>query len=185
MKTPKFKAAKGSRFSDKDVQVIGPELHKLSQEHGGVDANTIVAYAADHKNPLHPYFEWDDTKAAAAHRLWQARVMASSVLTFYVETKGGEETVKTPRAFYALDVGEKDDGGEKPQKKYVSLVTVLNDTNMIEQVISQAERELRTWQEKYATYSSYRQFKQRLGRVSREIVKLKQKRKRQPSTAVA
>lgn len=49
------------------------ELKKLYDKRGYVTASAFVASAEDKKSSLHDLFEWDDSKAAHQHRLWQAR----------------------------------------------------------------------------------------------------------------
>jgi hypothetical protein len=64
------------------------ELHRLHQEGGGVlKARTVLSAAEDPASPLHSYFEWDDSKAAAAHRLEQAGTLIRSVTIKYTIDK--------------------------------------------------------------------------------------------------
>jgi hypothetical protein len=52
----------------------------LSDVHGGrLTPEQVVSAARDRRSPLHAVFEWDDKKAAASHRLFQARVLIKSV----------------------------------------------------------------------------------------------------------
>lgn len=61
------------RFSNRDVQIIGPEITRIFHTHGESKPHVIVDEARPITSPLHPYFEWNDQKAAEEHRIDQAR----------------------------------------------------------------------------------------------------------------
>ena len=42
---------------------------------GILTTDAVLQVAADPRHVLHKHFEWDDTKAAEAHRKWQARAL--------------------------------------------------------------------------------------------------------------
>jgi hypothetical protein len=53
---------------------VRERLHDLYVENNkDLNASQVVAEAEKVSSPLHPYFEWDDTVAAQAHRLNQAQ----------------------------------------------------------------------------------------------------------------
>lgn len=54
----------------------------------------VVRAASDPKHPLHSRFEWSDTKAAKAYRLWQARELIAKVYVTYEDTKDRTYTVQ-------------------------------------------------------------------------------------------
>ena len=59
-----------------DPQVIGEALEKIRTSHGDrLKPEDVVAAARPKSNPLHKHFEWDDSKAAEAHRANQARAI--------------------------------------------------------------------------------------------------------------
>jgi hypothetical protein len=62
------------------------ELKKLERS-GKLTAEQVVEAASDRDSLLHDSFEWDDTKAAHAHRIETARTLIRS-LRFTVETLG-------------------------------------------------------------------------------------------------
>lgn len=62
------------------AQAVGEALNEVAQENGGVLVpQDVVAKARTEQSPLHRYFEWDDRKAARAHRLEQAKELIVSV----------------------------------------------------------------------------------------------------------
>jgi len=55
-------------------------IQKKSRD-GVLHAREVLAWAETHKqSALHSRFEWDNTKAAAEHRLWQAREIIRLVI---------------------------------------------------------------------------------------------------------
>lgn len=59
--------------------VIQTALKALIDKSGRLDPARVVQVAARPSHPLHNYFEWDDTKAAQAHRITQARALIREV----------------------------------------------------------------------------------------------------------
>jgi hypothetical protein len=117
-------------------------LTALSERNGGKLTPQIVLDEATHKrSPLHPYFEWDDSVAATAHRLKQAGDLIRTVrITF------GENTSQTFRAFVSvtpLDVEEK-------KRIYVPIATAWSVPSYKEQVLANAMQEAQVYVAKYA-----------------------------------
>ena len=52
----------------------------LQDDFGNITADRVVEAARDPESPLHGEFEWDDSKAAAQHRLNQARTLIRQVV---------------------------------------------------------------------------------------------------------
>ena len=55
-----------------DLAIVAQELGKLETTQGVLTAKAVLKVAQDRDNPLHEYFEWDDTEAAEKYRLSQA-----------------------------------------------------------------------------------------------------------------
>lgn len=83
-------ALAGSKFSQDDARVIGPELQELAKA-GDVTPFQIVEAARSTNSPLHEYFEWDDRIAADYYRTGQAQEMIQSIKVKIVSA--GEERV--------------------------------------------------------------------------------------------
>ena len=55
-------------------QVVIARLNRIANaHHGRLTPELVVRDARDRKSPLHKLFEWDDSKAAHAYRIEQAR----------------------------------------------------------------------------------------------------------------
>ena len=75
-----FKYRKGARVAGVPAPVVGAELLRIQREAGALRPEDVVASAEPEDAPLHPAFEWDDTAAAAEHRLWQARQLIRALV---------------------------------------------------------------------------------------------------------
>ena len=116
-------------------QLIGEALAKVADANGGrIKPIDVVAEAAS--NPtLHQHFEWDDRKAAIAHRLDQARVLLR-VIRIDDDTSSDQ-----PRAFLSIT--------EKSGTAYRTLQDVINSTYLQALVLKQADRDLDAFQRRY------------------------------------
>jgi hypothetical protein len=84
------------------------EIERLRRANGGsVTPPAVVEAAADEASPLHAYFTWDDSVAAVAYRLEQARSLIRRVkITYYAH-----ETTKTRVSAYVSVPAERHSGG--------------------------------------------------------------------------
>lgn len=72
-------------------QVIEDELAAIWNSRARLTPADVVEVATAPEHPLHRYFEWNDTAAAAEFRLVQAaRLIRSVKVRFTVERPGGE-----------------------------------------------------------------------------------------------
>ena len=58
---------------------VDQALSALNDTHGRLTTDIVLEAATNVDSPLHKIFEWDDTVAAHAHRVWQARRLIKSV----------------------------------------------------------------------------------------------------------
>lgn len=72
---PGLKSVRGA-----DVQRVGERLEELAAHADGeLKPRAVVQDARSKQSPLHRFFEWNDAKAAHAHRLDQARTLIRSI----------------------------------------------------------------------------------------------------------
>jgi len=77
----KYKARLGSIIDDKKAQIYGERLDKIRQAKGGFfKAEDVIEDAKSKSSPLHSFFEWKDTVAAAKYRLQQAQTLTGSIM---------------------------------------------------------------------------------------------------------
>jgi hypothetical protein len=131
---------KQERFPVK-AQEAGEELERMQARNNGITPQIVVEESKPKDSTLHKCFEWDDTKAAGKFREQQARVLIANIITVRVEED--QEEIKPVRAF--VNVTDCDD----EPSKYISLETALNDENYKKQMIGNALKELKSFQQKY------------------------------------
>lgn len=61
------------------IQAMEERIRALYQRDERLHKEAVLADAKKASSPLHSYFEWDDTKAAHAHRLEQAGKLIRSI----------------------------------------------------------------------------------------------------------
>lgn len=98
----------------------------------------IVEVAKDENSLLHNYFEWDDTKAGEKYRLFQAKTLLTSVRVELVSTGESSNHVKT-----VIKVEE------TPLQIYAPTVKALDDEEIYKEVVKNALREIKYWENKY------------------------------------
>lgn len=68
-------------------------IRQLETPDGKITPQTVLEDAQDPASPLHEHFEWDDTKAAQAYRIDQARELIRSVRLVITNTESVVRTV--------------------------------------------------------------------------------------------
>ena len=125
-----------------DAQAAGDTIEALRVRAGGqLSPAQVVDAARSEGSPLHPAFEWDDTVAAARHREDHARHLIGA-LVVVVSPAGAEREM---RAFVSVT---QDHG-----TGYTALQTAMSDSELRQQVVARAWRELLQWRERYEEYA--------------------------------
>lgn len=132
----------GSRVN-LDPQKAGEALNRLEKAHNGLlEPEMVVEAARPEDSPLHPHFEWDDTKAAGLYRVDQARELIRAVT---IDISHSNIEPRTIRAFVNLEV----DG----QQGYMSTPRAMSDVDLRKQVLARAFAELEAWRARHAELS--------------------------------
>ena len=117
---------------------IQAALQEIAANNDGILRPEIVVEAARAKtSPLHSSFEWDNTRAAEAHRLWQARQLIVSVTIKY-------EGVKNSAPIYVSLKKDREAGGG-----FRTMVAVLSDDELREQLLEDARQDMEIFRQKY------------------------------------
>ena len=132
-----YKYAPGSRIKT-DPNIAGKMCEELEQSEGGLTAQTLLDANRPEDAPLHAEFEWDDTAAAEAYRLTQARYILRSIVIVPDE----ERPKETVRAVFTVSEG-----------KYESIRTIISDEEKKSALLKIALRELAAFEKKYGTLS--------------------------------
>ena len=132
-----------SRFSV-GADIAADRLNKIRKQTGGITPRAVVDDAVNPQSPLHPCFEWDDDRAADAHRLSQARKLIGSIV---VAEKVGDEIINSEvRAFVHITA-------ELP--RYEPIEIAMRHIEMREEILARAWQEIKTWQHRYAAYEEF------------------------------
>lgn len=123
-----------------DIPVIVRELERIEHRDKLITAEAVLRAATPATSPLHKFFEWNNSKAAEEFRLFQARRLIQSVSVVYEE-----DDTKRNRGFVHLKV--ETSSGET--SGYVSTVRAMSDTEMREQVLERARKEMLDWRNRY------------------------------------
>lgn len=130
-------------MNETEKAIIEQELRKIEQRDGVITPPAVVEAARSETSPLHAHFQWDNSKAAHEHRLWQARQLIAVVIY--------ERAPNQPqRAFTNVILETKTAKGETELvRAYMDTEKVLEDPNLRVQVLEQAITELERWAQKY------------------------------------
>lgn len=137
---------KGTSFPI-SAQVAGEYMHNLSESSGGLTARRLLEESRDENALMHNCFEWDDTKAAEAHRISQARYMIRTCVCTIVDD-GGEKKSEDVRAFVSVSETKHAERGI-----YQPVVKALSNSDSRAIVLENAKRDLISFKQKYATLS--------------------------------
>ena len=133
--------ARAAGLSRKDALIVGSVIEQLPKK----TPAALVNLSRPKASPTHHLFEWDDTKAAEAHRRAQAAGLIRAI-EFDIVVREKPERV---RAFFSFKSSET----KKPE--YVSLHRVKTDKTLRDQIQTEALQQLRLWSRKYAILRAY------------------------------
>jgi hypothetical protein len=137
-----YRPAPGSSLSKEKAQIVGEALEKM----GSFTPSDVVEAARPATSVLHEHFTWDDLKAAEKYRLVEARHLVNTIT---VVVKIGDHDVET-RGFHSITMQGSEDGAV--EQRYTAIKIVSAQSEMREQVIERAKRELEGWSARYAQY---------------------------------
>lgn len=129
-----------------DAQAAGESLERLREDRGGrLTPDDVVISARPRRSPLHDAFEWDDSVAAKAHRLNQARYLLRSV-EVVIRSDGYSGPRRQSRAFVVVS------GNGDGDRSYTSVEVAMSSKPLRQQVLAQAWKELEEWRKRYEDY---------------------------------
>ena len=162
----KFKASFGAVISKSQAQVYGQVLDDISKKaNGTLKPMDVVEEARDVNNPLHDYFEWDNSKAGERYRVEQARYLIRHIT---VEIKY-DHKVKDQRAFFSVNETPDGDCDGNKNKTYITIERVLSEPNLRKQMLLQALTELEYWRDKYREYRELERVFAVVEKISKKI----------------
>jgi hypothetical protein len=139
------------------------ELHEIRKHHrGALKPRDVVDTAADFRNPLHSYFEWNNEIAGDEYRLHQARQLIANVVEYMPNEKSGGYT--PTRAFISLTTERH---GE--ESGYRTIKEVLSREDLRKQMLKDALNELNAVRLKYSTLKELAKVFEEIDNVKRSL----------------
>lgn len=102
------------------------EIQRAESLLGKITAETVLQVASDEASPIHPLFEWDDSKAGHLYRLSQARSIINNIDVKVIYDN-------EPRV---IPVFEMVSGNAGQCYKHIDVMTVDERKQVIQQTIS-------------------------------------------------
>lgn len=130
-------------ITDPDV-IEAIEIVAKEDPDGLVEPVNVVEAARDPQSPLHRYFEWDDTAAAQAYRLVQARKLIARVRVVVVDH--GPSMV---------NVSIVSPSGE-PRRGYLPITRVASDPDLCAQAMADARRGIAAYRVRLSAFEQAR-----------------------------
>ncbi len=146
----KYRARKGSYINDKDAEVIGMTVEKLSQK-GGATADRFVLEAKKKTSPAHYLFDWNDERMARKYRESQARTYMASVT---IEIKHVETRAFIPEPIILDFQEDKQKKSEKEMRAYLPIESILKNPNETDALLSKCKAEAFSWMSRWKQYVS-------------------------------
>jgi len=170
-----IRARPGSRLSHADAKVIARELFAIEQKFDHVTPDAVLKRAEHSRSPLHKHFTWDDSEAAAAYRIEEARTLIRGVV-YEVIVDG--QTDKPMRGFQPALVNIRSSAEDEDEPRaagYIRVERALDDEKLRAKIMEQAARELDAWVRRYNTLEALVE----TASVKRIVSKIRQRVQRQ------
>lgn len=149
-------------IGDKDLPVVVKVLKSIEKDMGVITPKSVVSRAMIPDCPLHKYFEWDDTEAAARYREQQARQLIRSVSVVFKDSEGQEQSV---RAFVNLKPDEEDGNNPLSDSSYLSVHEVAKNTSYQNQVVQYAYDQILGWKKRFGHFKEFIRVKEEIEKV--------------------
>lgn len=128
-----------------DANTVGGVMEEIEERNGSVTSELFLEASRALDSPTHGVFEWDDGVAAERYRLHQASRTICAIRVIVRDGPGAKVGGEPPRAF--VNIMEDD----SKKAKYMNVSDALSNEDTRAAVLTRAMRELKAFQEKYAS----------------------------------
>ena len=128
-----------------DANTVGGVMEEIEERNGSVTSELFLEASRAPDSPTHGVFEWDDSVAAERYRLHQASRTICAIRVIVKNGPGAEVGREPPRAF--VNIVEDD----SKKARYMNVSDALSNEDTRAAVLTRAMRELKAFQEKYAS----------------------------------
>lgn len=162
MKKKRYSWVPGAKIKGVSPQKAGEEIDRLLAKYGqSLKAEQVLEEARSKKSPIHNAFDWNDTTAARAYRLEQARRLLRSVRVVIITPKGSEITTR-------VTVTTEDP--EESGRVYSATEYAMSSEKMRNSILRQALAELKAFRHKYATLSELASLFKQIDVLSEKLI---------------
>lgn len=165
MKREVAKWKDAARCKGVDPQVAAKVFQRVANK-GDLTPEAVLSEASKKRNPLHKFFEWDDSVAGRKFRLEQARYLIRS-LEITVESAGRPEVSVTVRKYVSLGRGV-EDGKES---KFHNINVVMSETDLRDQLIRKLWNEMLAAKQKYSHIIEFKPIWDAIGEVQDKVMR--------------
>jgi hypothetical protein len=135
------------KLTPKKLPVYQQELERLTRKYNGTITPGLIVKEAENKySPLNNLFDWDNDSAGPKYRLWQARML---ITTLRIKVIYDGET-KDVRQYLSVNINNDDDG--KAVRAYLPTEVVLTNEKYKEQMLKKAISEAEYWKRSYRDF---------------------------------
>lgn len=120
-------------------------VHQLAKKlRREITPRDVLHDASDPRSVMHSFFEWDNRKAAAAHRLHQARQLLARLVVIYHDALGQETSVREyVHLLHSRPSTHELKGGYFPRQK------AITNSGLEQQCVEKAVVELESWMNRW------------------------------------
>lgn len=144
-----------------DARKAHNALEEIRKKSGALTDDLVVDAARAKNHVLHPWFEWDDTKAAVEFRRSQSRTLIRSIEVVYVEAP--EHKAR------AYEVFKKTRTQDADRTLYSTTEEVLRDPDARDRLIASAIRDAMAFRRRYAMISGFERVLEEIDKAVQEI----------------
>ena len=144
-----------------DPEKVAKCLGKLGPD---VTPRAVLDIAKTKSNPMHSYFEWDDTEAAEKYRIDQAKYLIRNLTVTLVR----EEKDTTTRKYVSLGIGISDG----KESTYKTVENVLDDPSLRDQAIRKVWNQLLSIKQRYESFVEFSEVWTAIESAQEKVLKL-------------
>jgi hypothetical protein len=128
-----------------DVNIVNDEFVRIKKEKGSLTSRNLLDESTPEDAPVHPYFEWDNNKAADKHRLQQSRDLINGVLV--IEVKEDNKT-ESKSEWVGINVEDM----PKNEKQYFSRDELSIESDLKDKYLSELRTKIENIIAKYMSF---------------------------------
>jgi len=163
------------KTTNKYNQEVIDEIVRVEKEIG-LTAENLLEVAKNQDNPLHNFFEWNNSKAGEKWRVQQARMVINEV-KIIVGNKEMYAFENVKINVIENDISEEPQFSLQSSRVYKPKVEVMTNEEYRQQMILSALNNLLYWKERHQEYSELKPIFISIDKVKKELDKKWQKKK--------